>query len=131
MTQHGVFDSISTKELFELAADEPCAIINNHHLGNPNWENRVDKTSITEAEEVDRVQTASIHFEWASMMMRMFLPSNEPRKSKWSHAQGLVSHLQEFNGAAGGEDCTSWHSQHWRTDFSMSEDARPPDVHMS
>ena len=67
-------------------------------------------TSMTEAEEVDGVQTASIHFEWASIMTRMFFPSNGPKKSRCRHAQGLVGHFQGLSGATGGVDCVSWHS---------------------
>ena len=37
-------------------------------------------TSMTEAEQVEGVQTASTYLEWVSIMTSRFFPSNGPRK---------------------------------------------------
>ena len=61
---------------------------------------------MTAADEVDGVQMASIHLEYASIRTRIVFPWNGPVKSRCSLAHGLGGHFQGLSGAGGGEDST-------------------------
>ena len=88
--------------------------------GSPNLAKSDLSSSMTQLEEVEDVQTASIHLECASIATSMFFPSSGPAKSRWSRAHGLVGHFHGFSGASGGDYCVCWHSGQSLTDFSIS-----------
>ena len=73
--------------------------------GSPNLAESDPSSSMTQLEEVEDVQTASIHLECASIACS-FLPV-DPQNRDGSRAHGLVGH---FHGFSGADDCICWHS---------------------
>ena len=106
---------------------KPTALSVTTISGSPNLAKSDLSSSMTQLEEVEDVQTASIHLECASIATSVFFPSSGPAKSRWSRAHGLVGHFHGFSGARGGR-LLAFRAESDRF-LDICRDPWPPDIY--